>query len=398
MNVSRSVMDTDAITPHQRLYFLDYVRVALTMLVVVHHLAITYSVVAPWYYIEIPNSENAALILGILVLINQAFFMGLFFLIAGYFTPASFDRKGARHFLRDRVIRLGVPLLLFIFVLAPLAMLPAFEYTNSIAQPGESVPYWQFYLISIGPGPMWFLELLLLFAVGYALWRKLSPTPLHTAPSTIGESSAGLPAGLPSVLQIAIFALLLGVITFLWRRWVPIGTNVPIVALPSLSHLPQYISFFIIGILCYRRNWLLRIPDNAGRLAFGIAALSTVAMLGYAAMTMESFITLFVGGFYMPALIYAMWEGIFAVCMAIGLLTAFRHHFNRDSRLGGFLASNAFAVYVFHAPVIVALAYALQGWQADSLLKFVVASLLGIPLCFAVAALVRKLPYAAHVF
>jgi hypothetical protein len=31
----------------------------------------------------------------VFVTLNQAFFMGFFFLIAGYFTPASFDRKGA---------------------------------------------------------------------------------------------------------------------------------------------------------------------------------------------------------------------------------------------------------------------------------------------------------------
>src|SRR5688572_28446917 len=90
-----------------RLYFLEHLRVALTMLVIVHHLAITYSVVAPWYYIEPPNDETVSFLLGLLVLFNQAFFMGLFFLISGYFTPGSYERKGARAFLWDRVVRLG---------------------------------------------------------------------------------------------------------------------------------------------------------------------------------------------------------------------------------------------------------------------------------------------------
>jgi fucose 4-O-acetylase-like acetyltransferase len=32
--------------------------------------------------------------------------MGFFFLISGYFTPGSFERKGLRSFLKDRLIRL----------------------------------------------------------------------------------------------------------------------------------------------------------------------------------------------------------------------------------------------------------------------------------------------------
>ncbi|WP_181923822.1 hypothetical protein [Streptomyces inhibens] len=45
--------------------------------------------------------------------------MGFFFMIAGYFTPASYDRKGARPFLRDCLKRLGVPLLAFLLLYVP---------------------------------------------------------------------------------------------------------------------------------------------------------------------------------------------------------------------------------------------------------------------------------------
>jgi len=35
--------------------------------------------------------------------------MGFFFLLAGYFTPRSLERKGYGHFLCDRFLRLGLP-------------------------------------------------------------------------------------------------------------------------------------------------------------------------------------------------------------------------------------------------------------------------------------------------
>jgi hypothetical protein len=50
---------------------------------------------------------------------SQAFFMGILFLLAGYFVPASFDRKGFKRFMTDRFARPGVPSLLYIFVIQP---------------------------------------------------------------------------------------------------------------------------------------------------------------------------------------------------------------------------------------------------------------------------------------
>jgi len=42
--------------------------------------------------------------------------------------------------------------------------------------------------------------------------------------------------------------------------------------------------------------------------------------------------------------------------MCLGLLTLFRDRFNRQGAVARFLSANAFAVYVFHAPVLIALA------------------------------------------
>jgi fucose 4-O-acetylase-like acetyltransferase len=49
--------------------------------------------------------------------------MGVLFLISGYVSPGSLDRKGPRRFVTDRLIRLGIPLLVFFFVLNPIAVI-----------------------------------------------------------------------------------------------------------------------------------------------------------------------------------------------------------------------------------------------------------------------------------
>ena len=97
-----------------RLFFVDHLRVALAILVVLHHVALVYGAGAPFYYVEPPFDDPPAfLVLLVFALFNQAWFMGAFFLLAGYFAPGSHDRKGPGSFLTHRLLRLGIPLIFF---------------------------------------------------------------------------------------------------------------------------------------------------------------------------------------------------------------------------------------------------------------------------------------------
>ena len=103
-----------------RLFFVDNLRILLITLVVLHHLAITYGHSGGWYYYEGQPDDLATIVFTLLNTINQAFFLGFFYMISGYFTPGSYDRKGAGPFLKDRLLRLGIPLLFYIIVIDPL--------------------------------------------------------------------------------------------------------------------------------------------------------------------------------------------------------------------------------------------------------------------------------------
>ena len=106
-----------------RLFFLDHLRVFLVVLVVLHHVAVTYGSGARFYYVEPAfNDPLAFLSLLVFTLVNQSWFMGALFLISGYFTPGSFDRKGSGSFLKGRLTRLGIPLLAFFFIASLVAI------------------------------------------------------------------------------------------------------------------------------------------------------------------------------------------------------------------------------------------------------------------------------------
>jgi len=91
-----------------------------------------------------------------LVGFNDIFFMSLMFFLSGLFVWQSLQRKGAAHFLRDRALRLGLPLVVAAAVVAPIAYYPAYIQTGLR---GGITGYWQQWraLGNWPAGPAWFV-------------------------------------------------------------------------------------------------------------------------------------------------------------------------------------------------------------------------------------------------
>src|SRR6266480_4552883 len=176
-----------------RLLFVDNLRILLISMVLVVHLDDTYGAIGSWYYHDPGNNLLTGILLSIPNAIGMASGMGFFFLLAGYFTPGPYDRKGSRSFLRDRLVRLGIPVLIYGLLLDPLVV-----YIAS----GLHGNYWSFYANYLPQvrgvtGPAWFIALLLLFSLVYAAWRGLSEHRMMSATTQSGK--------LPSYRAIAVF-------------------------------------------------------------------------------------------------------------------------------------------------------------------------------------------------
>jgi glucan biosynthesis protein C len=370
-------------TSSSRLFFADHLRVAMTIMVVLHHLAVIYGANGLFYYEEPPrNDPLASLVLRVFLTINQAYFMGFFFLIAGYFTPGSFDHKGSASFLKDRLWRLGIPLVVFLLVLSPIASIGLYYWTN-ITTPLVWL-YPGLLILGYAVGPLWFVEMLLLFDFGYVAWRRVTRT--HALPAKREVKP-------PSYLAVGLFVLALVLASYLLRIVVPLGAFLPILGLPTPAYLPQYLSFFILGVIAFRRDWLRTIPNAKGKVGFGVALVATILLLP---MALGGGADANGNGHWQSA-VFALWDSTFAVGMCLGLLTFFRRFFNRSGRVSRFLSRHAFTVYIVHPPIIVLLALALRGIHPEQLLKFGLAAIIGVPLCFAVAYLVRKIPLASRI-
>jgi glucans biosynthesis protein C len=376
---------TASATTYPRLRYVDNLRTALTALVVIHHAALGYSNIPGWFYVE-PPTDSSATLLDVLVLLNQAFFMGAFFLISALFVPASYDRKGARRFLGERLLRLGVPLLIWLLVLRPLATIGDYvEGREAAIQQGAELPYWQYYVLSFSPGPMWFVEVLLVFSALYVLWRRLTGQGGHTA------GPAPAPGRAPGAVAIIGFTVALALATYLWRIVVPM--DVQVVGLPTPAYLPQYAALFTVGLLASRRGWPAGLSATAGRVGFAAAAVAAVAIV----LVLVSDGDAILGHGTLPSLVMATCEQALAVGLTLGLLVLFRERLDHQGRHRRFLSAHAYTVYLIHPLVLVALGYALGGVQAPAVAKFALLAVLAVPLCWMAAFPARALPGARKV-
>ena len=379
--------------PTARLYFIDHLRAALVILVVLHHVALVYGASLPgFYYVEPPfDDPTAYLVLLVFVLFNQAWFMGAFFLLAGYFTPGAYDRKGAGAFLKARLLRLGVPLLFYAFVLEPISRLGWWLMPESLTGITEP-PSLQSYPQLVGLGPLWFVAMLLIFNFGYAAWRWLTRTRATTAVRQFA---------VPGYLQIGLFMLILAVASYLMRMVIPLGR--PVFEFPTLAYLPQYLLFFILGTVASRNNWFQMLPGSLGIVGFAVALLSSILLFPLAmsgqwfSLELTPALENAMGNGHWQSAVYVLWDSIFSVGMVLGLVTLFRQVFAGSSAFGRFLARHSYTVYIIHIPIIVFLAYALRAIALGSMVKSLVAAAVIVPTCFAVALIVRRIPGVARI-
>jgi len=337
--------------------------------------ALIYGAFAPFYYVEAPFN-SAFLIFGLL---NQGWFMGALFLLSGYFTPGSFDRKGPRSFLKDRLLRLGIPLIVFYFVLNPVSSVSTWYMPTELT--GITTPLtWQAYPSLLGMGPMWFVAMLLTFDFGYVGWRML--TRNRTADST-GKSSP------PSYLQIGIFILVLAAVSYLMRVVIPIGKYV--LDFPTLAYLPQYLSFFMVGAVAYRGNWFRTLPVSMGWAGFAAAVMAGTVLFPLA------FGGHFSGDGHWRSAVYALWDSTFAVGICVAGIVFFRRFLHRQGRFGRFLSQYSYTAYIIHIPIVVFLGVAFKGIALEPLLKFFVVAVIAVPACFVAAYLIRKIPGTSRI-
>src|SRR5271169_5901557 len=164
---------------------IGYLRAFITLLVLAHHSVLAYHPFPPGRLATLtaqPRWWEAFPVVdphkwtgwSFFVGFNDIFFMSLMFFLSGLFVQHSLKRKGVGVFLRDRLLRLGLPFLIVAAIIAPLAYYPTYLLTPAHA---GIAGYWQQWraLGNWPAGPAWFIWVLLAFDIVAAALFAFAP-------------------------------------------------------------------------------------------------------------------------------------------------------------------------------------------------------------------------------
>ena len=136
-------MTTDATTGSERLHGLDAVRGYALLLGVVFHATMSF---LPGPQVWMVADSERSLSLSAVFFTSHMFRMTTFFLIAGFFAHMTFHRRGAGSFIRDRLKRIALPLVVGWPILIT-AIVIAWS-SGSVVRPAMKV--WSILSLSIG--------------------------------------------------------------------------------------------------------------------------------------------------------------------------------------------------------------------------------------------------------
>ncbi|MFX1452614.1 MAG: acyltransferase family protein [Promethearchaeota archaeon] len=357
----------------KRLLFLDNIKVLFSILVIFQHARVTYGGTGWWYYIESAPVDLFSVIffttLSSIGGLFQASLMGLFFLLGGYFTPRSYDRKGVGAFWKERSLRLGIPIVVYILIISPIT-----TYSLSALGiypwplPGSLLGFLTFW------GPMWFLVVLLLFTAGYTLWRQITKINFihHSIPKEFP---------IPKYVYLLLFAIGLGGVTFLLRIVTPIDQN--LLGLP-FSFLILYIMMFSIGVIAVRYQWIEKMTKHHVKVWTIIIAASFFLFFTYAALVvgLDADLSVFMGGFNVHALFFAIVESVICMGMIFVLIKVFYAKFNKQGKILENLSSSAFFIYLIHPPVLVLISLGFANLPLLPAVKLLIVFPLAVIVCY----------------
>jgi glucans biosynthesis protein C len=367
-----------------RLLFIDNIRWTMIVLVLSMHACDTYSPFGNWYYVDRqPTGLGTKLFFGAYQSFLQAFFMAVLFFIAGYFSAAAYDRKSFSQFVRDRFLRLGLPTLLYMFVIGPLTQ----YYLSRTWGSGGFVHQWRLHLTDgewlSETGPMWFCAALLMFSIIYVFIRFAG---WKEPEIKLGDNGR-------EIVSVAAFIAIMAASTFLVR--IAVTEDVSVLNVHP-GDFPQYALMFAAGALGYRGGWMIGLSD---RFCVRCASVTLVtAVLLFAALilfggALQGETAPYAGGFNPVSAGKCLWEAL--VCVGIGLLmlAVYRRHFDSRNEVARRLSDNAFGIYLIHPPILIGFAILLHGLPLDPVAKAAVLTVLAATGSFVASAFVlRKSP------
>jgi peptidoglycan/LPS O-acetylase OafA/YrhL len=366
-----------------RIVPIDNLKAVLVAWVIAGHAFLGYAVLGGWPYDEVAETtlrREVELVLEIIIGPTALFVIGTFFFLSGLMAPRNISRRGPAAFARQRLVRLGIPWLIFTLLIWPGLMWVVYRSA------GYSLSVWQVMRTRqpfLDSGPLWFVQILLYVSLAHALVvgigqhrirRRAHAMTLVIAVVAITAASFAIrlsyPARSQQVLDLHVW------------QW------------------PQCIGLYLLGVVVADRGWAEGVPPRTARRC-GIAVLAAVAagvlvmaILGLSDLKRDG--TPFLGGWHWQALSLDLVEAMLVVAGSVWLLAWAQR--TLTSRAAGVrrLARSAYAAYLLQVPVLLGLEIAARSLDWPAVAKAILVAVLGVAGAFGIGMFLTPVARAKH--
>jgi len=388
----------------KRLIFLDNLKIFFVVLVIFTHVMVTYGGRGSWYYyatlnetfpVDIVATIALYMIAGVAAIFLPSI-MGLFFLMGGYFSPKSLERKGVSSFWKERILRLGIPVLLYVVLINPVfyyllavqgilpwsSTLTAGSFLEYYLSNFQSIPRFVQFITTFAI--TWFLVVLLIFTAVYTIWTRVASS--DSVQQRIPED---LP--IPSFIYLLLLAIGLGLLSFVVR--IPFPIEQWPLGLP-IGYMIQYFMMFSVGVVAVRYGWINQMRKHHVKV-WTLTILAVVMLYFtyfFVFVGVDADYTLFFGGLNLEALVFALVDNIICMGMIFVLIKLFYAKFNTGGNVQRVLADNSYLVYLIHPFIVLPLSLALAPVFLSPLIKMAIVVPVSVILCYLISHMIR-LPF-----
>jgi glucans biosynthesis protein C len=362
--------------PGQRQHWADNLRVLVIAVVVVFHTATAYLGGSAWYYMDRTTSKAWTTAFFPAYAIS-VYALGPLFLVAGFFSARSLAHKDAGAFARSRLLRLGVPLLVFVFIIDRLA-----AYLGDLGRDEHPTlsHYWGVPPQSGGPyevGSLWFVAALLTFSLAYALLRRVRPLPVSCRWSGV---------------QVMVAAALLIAVTvgLMWQRW-QLGDADTFMKM-QWGEWPQGAGLFALGVWAGEAGSLENLTAWGRRLGWtALTAAALWAALAVYVKTTGHLESAFHGTGWLVMLNVLLY-GIISVAFTVWFTALIRARWSGSGPLRARAGRASYAAYALHSVVLTAVMVAFASLALAPELSFLIVAVLAVPACFLAGYAATQVP------
>jgi hypothetical protein len=380
-------MTFQQISTNKRVLFFDQIRALMIALVIAIHV-VPLAFTSGWIGVRIPTTGPPDAFFGIaggfFAYFCNTFFMCMLFLISGYFVPRSVHKKGIARYLKDRLLRIGVPFLVGLLLINNASVLLG---RLSPSSPLAELSWNTLPLNSIGA--LWFLVVLFVFDLLYCTWVSLRGNRF-----TVDNS-----VSTPQMRSWIISAVVLGILEVVMLNQKDLWGALSRSQLNGLGaqgmHIFTYAFLFFLGCKASFHQWLERLDSHLVvrwfrfSLALALSFLAIALVLTFnGSMSSEYGKLVLLGALLNP---FIGW-GIIAY-----LLLWFQHN---EHRCGQWLATagvDSFGAYVIHSLVLVIVLTTIGFIGLNHWLVALATSALGISISFGISHQLRRIPFVARV-